>query len=51
MAQCFREQYKAGGVNTFFKGYLVCMMRSFPVNAAAITTFRFMQRVTNATSH
>lgn len=47
MASCFREQYAAGGWQTFFKGYGICMMRSVPVNAAAITVYRFMQRITN----
>lgn len=48
MAQCFREQYQLGGWKTFFKGYVICMMRSFPVNAAAITVYRFMQNLTGA---
>ena len=50
MWQCFSEQYKLGGIRTFFKGYVICMMRSFPVNAAAITTYRFMQRITGTGS-
>jgi solute carrier family 25 carnitine/acylcarnitine transporter 20/29 len=51
MAQCFSEQFKQNGWRTFFKGYVICMMRSFPVNAAAITVYRFMQNVTGAKSH
>jgi solute carrier family 25 (mitochondrial carnitine/acylcarnitine transporter), member 20/29 len=48
MAHCFSEQYKQGGWRVFYKGYLICMMRSFPVNAASITVYRFMQKVTGA---
>lgn len=51
MMSCFKEQYALGGWQTFFKGYVVCMMRSFPVNAAAITVYRFMQRITGTHSH
>jgi hypothetical protein len=46
MWQCFSEQFKQGGYRTFFKGYGICLMRSFPVNSAAITVYRFMQKVT-----
>jgi solute carrier family 25 carnitine/acylcarnitine transporter 20/29 len=48
---CFRQQYAIGGIKTFFKGYIICMMRSFPVNAAAVATYRTMQKVTGADSH
>ena len=51
MLSCFKQQYAVGGLQTFFKGYGVCMMRSFPVNAAAITVYRFMQKVTGTHSH
>jgi solute carrier family 25 carnitine/acylcarnitine transporter 20/29 len=49
--QCFKDQYKLGGWRTFFKGYVICLMRSFPVNSAAITTYRFMQNLTAVTTH
>lgn len=49
--QCFRDSYNAHGARGFFKGYLICMLRSFPVNAAAIVTYRLMQRLSNVTSH
>ncbi len=51
MLQCFSEQYKTGGAGVFFKGYVICMMRSFPVNAAAITVYRFMQNITGTASN
>lgn len=51
MASCFRDQYQLGGWRTFFKGYLICMMRSFPVNAAAVATYRVMQKATGTISH
>ena len=51
MMSCFREQYRLGGWQTFFKGYVICMMRSFPVNAAAVATYRTMQQLTGAVSH
>ena len=43
--------YVKTGWRCFFKGYVICMMRSFPVNAAAIVTYRLMQRLSNVTSH
>ena len=49
--ECFRTQYKEGGIRTFYRGYIICMMRSFPVNAAAMVTYRIMQRISNVTSH
>ena len=49
--QCFQESYKNHGMGGFFKGYLICMMRSFPVNAAAIVVYRLMQRLSNAATH
>jgi solute carrier family 25 carnitine/acylcarnitine transporter 20/29 len=51
MISCFKDQYATGGWRAFFKGYVICMMRSFPVNAAAITVYRFMQKVTNVGTH
>ncbi len=51
MMQCFRDSYKAHGLGGFFKGYLICMMRSFPVNAAAIVTYRTMQKLSNVANH
>jgi solute carrier family 25 (mitochondrial carnitine/acylcarnitine transporter), member 20/29 len=51
MMSCFRDQFKLGGYSTFFKGYGICLMRSFPVNAAAVTVYRAMQTLTGAKSH
>ena len=51
MLQCFRDQYAMGGWRTFFKGYVICMCRSFPVNAVFVFTYRTMQKVTGAGSH
>ena len=51
MVSCFKEQYALGGWRSFFKGYVICMMRSFPVNAAAIFVYRFMQKITGTHSH
>lgn len=48
---CFRQKYQEHGVKGFFKGYTICMMRSFPVNAASIIVYRFMQRITNVQAH
>lgn len=50
MLDVFRQQYAENGWRTFFKGYLICMMRSFPVNAAAIVTYRVMQRLSNVSA-
>ncbi len=47
----FRQEYAINGWRTFYKGYVICMMRSFPVNAAAIVTYRVMQRVSGVTSN
>jgi len=51
MLDAFRDQYATGGWRTFFKGYVICMMRSFPVNAVAIVVYRNMQKVTKALSN
>lgn len=51
MLQCFQDQYSQHGYKTFFKGYVICMLRSFPVNAAALITYRFMQRVTGVSAN
>ena len=48
MGDAFRQHYAAGGWQTFFKGYLICMMRSFPVNAVTIFVYRTMQKLTKA---
>jgi solute carrier family 25 carnitine/acylcarnitine transporter 20/29 len=48
MIDCFRKEYWTHGWKTFYKGYLICMLRSFPVNSASIVTYRIMQRVTDA---
>lgn len=49
--QCFKDSYDSHGVKGFYKGYLICMMRSFPVNAAAIVVYRFMQKISGVTAH
>jgi hypothetical protein len=46
MFDCFRKEYGVNGWRTFYKGYLICLLRSFPVNAAAMVTYRIMQRLT-----
>jgi solute carrier family 25 carnitine/acylcarnitine transporter 20/29 len=51
MLDCFRQQYAEYGIKTFYKGYIICMMRSFPVNAAAMVTYRLMQRISGVASH
>lgn len=49
--QCFQDNYREGGLKGFYKGYVICMMRSFPVNAAAVVVYRLMQRLSNVSSH
>ena len=49
--QCFQEKYLEHGAKGFFKGYTICMMRSFPVNAAAIVVYRTMQKLSGVSSH
>ena len=51
MADCFVQQYRENGWRTFFKGYVICMMRSFPVNSAMMVTYRLMQRLSGVSSH
>ncbi len=51
MASVFREQYRLGGWRVFFKGYLICMMRSLPVNSISVAIYRVMQRLTGHVSH
>lgn len=50
MVDCFRQQLNENGWKTFYKGYVICLMRSFPVNAAAIVTYRFMQKISQVSS-
>ena len=51
MWSCFKEQYKQGGLNTFFRGYVICLMRSFPGNSAVVLIYRTMQNLTGVVSH
>jgi solute carrier family 25 carnitine/acylcarnitine transporter 20/29 len=51
MTSVFKDQYRLGGWRVFFKGYGICMLRAFPVNAACVATYRVMQRVTGHVSH
>jgi len=46
MLSCFKDQYQQSGWKTFFRGYVICMCRSFPVNAMFIFTYRTMQKLT-----
>lgn len=46
MLSCFKDQYHQHGLKTFFKGYVICMCRSFPVNAMFIFTYTTMQKLT-----
>ena len=46
-----QQEYRKSGWKTFYRGYLICMMRSFPVNAAAVVTYRLMQRVSGVQSN
>ncbi len=47
MASVFKDQYQKFGISAFYKGYTICMMRSFPVNAAGLMTYRTMQKLSN----
>lgn len=42
---CVRQQYALTGIQGFFKGYLICMLRSFPVNSGALISYRIMQKL------
>jgi len=46
-----KQEYRKSGWKTFYRGYLICMMRSFPVNAAAVVTYRLMQRISGVQSN
>lgn len=50
MWDCFRKEYAANGWRVFYKGYVICMMRSFPVNSILLVTYRVMQKVTGVES-
>lgn len=50
MIDCFSQQYRENGWRTFYKGYLICLMRSFPVNAAAMVTYRIMQKLSKVSN-
>lgn len=51
MMSCFKDQYKVGGWQIFFKGYGICMMRSFPVNAVTIAVYRMVQKISGVQTH
>jgi len=51
MLSCFKDQYRYGGWQIFFKGYGICMMRSFPVNAVTIFVYRSIQNLTGVGNH
>lgn len=44
--ECAKVNYRNHGFKTFFKGFGVTMMRSFPVNGAGFLSFEAMMRLT-----
>jgi hypothetical protein len=42
--QCMKERYADEGVRTFYRGLLITMIRSFPVNGAGFLTFEYSLR-------
>ena len=48
---CIKQKYAEHGLKGFYKGYVICMLRSFPVNAASIIVYRLMQRLTGVKAH
>lgn len=44
--ECAIMKYKNHGFKTFFKGFGVTMMRSFPVNGTGFFSFEAMMRLT-----
>lgn len=39
------QRYAEGGLKTFYKGYLVCLLRAAPVNAGGFLAFEAAMRV------
>ncbi len=48
---CIQQKYKKHRIKEFYKGYTICMIRSFPVNSVLIIVYRIMQRLTNVSSN
>lgn len=44
--ECARVKFQKYGYRTFFKGFGVTMLRSFPVNGAGFLSFEAMMRLT-----
>ena len=42
---CAVERYKDEGIHTFYRGLLITMLRSFPVNAAGFMAFEYAMKV------
>jgi len=48
---CVKQQYALTGWRGFFKGYVICMLRSFPVNSGALISYRVMQKLQHLEQH
>ena len=45
MMDVVSKKMQEGGIKTFYKGYLVCLMRAVPVNAGGFLAFEAAMRV------
>ncbi|GJJ76977.1 solute carrier family 25 (mitochondrial carnitine/acylcarnitine transporter), member 20/29 [Entomortierella parvispora] len=44
MVSCFKHIYRTDGLKGFYRGFLPCLLRAFPTNACALTSFELTMR-------
>ncbi|KAG0055099.1 hypothetical protein BGZ83_009626 [Gryganskiella cystojenkinii] len=44
MISCFKHVYRTDGLRGFYRGFLPCLLRAFPTNACALTSFELTMR-------
>ncbi|KAF9551301.1 hypothetical protein EC957_009185 [Mortierella hygrophila] len=44
IVSCFKHVYRTDGFKGFYRGFLPCLLRAFPTNACALTSFELTMR-------
>ncbi|KAF9135263.1 hypothetical protein BGW39_003943 [Mortierella sp. 14UC] len=44
IVSCFKHVYRTDGLKGFYRGFLPCLLRAFPTNACALTSFELTMR-------
>lgn len=45
IASCFKQTYAKEGIRGFYRGFLPCILRSFPANGCALLAFDTVMRL------